>query len=179
MKSLIAVLAIISFNYSAHGQASPCPAAYFKLPLQLPSAERYYLSFTVEYKGTQTLACAQPSELYDYFKLYGLAKTKEEFILKMNSYLYKDIPLISPVPFDSLSFDFATGPNKSDVVAKRGESYFVKFFFNKNGCLRADRKISNAEIVKHLQRWCIWSFQDDETGIYIPASFLTVQHLGV
>jgi hypothetical protein len=93
-----------------------------------------------------------------------------DFASAFTRYFYKGIPLASKEPLDSLirqGFGFTLHPNEADAIAQRGEKYFISYYFNKFGCLREDRKVSDASIMKHLQNWCIWAFQDDETGCLV------------
>jgi hypothetical protein len=154
-------------------QVSKCPYEYFELPVFSSITNNYVYSFRVSYQGQQRLACALVSELHDYFVKYEHLTYDLSTGQRMMDLLTKGRVLESKVPFDSLdSFTFSPNPTEADAVAAKGEGYFLRYYFNPYGCLREERKVNMASVMKHLQNWCILGGQNHETGCLIYHSKL-------
>ena len=150
-------------------QASQCPYEYFGLPAFYSLTNSYVFSFQIRYKGQQQWACAEGETLHRYFEKYeGLAPSMDTG-LRLVDLLAKGRVLELRAPLDSLSFAVAATSTEADAIAVKGEASFLHYYFTTQGCLREDRQVSEAAVMKHLQRWCILAFREHETGCLMYA----------
>lgn len=169
---LVLAFLILSGVKPCSAQTNKCPSTYFALTMY-DEHPQYLLSLQVNYNGTQRLACVQAEDLYAYCQKYQNTSSKLDFISTFTGHFYRGIPLASKVPLDSLvrfGFAFTIHPDETDAIAQKGENYFISYYFNKFGCLRQDRKVNDASVMKHLQNWCIWAFWEHETGCLVVDS---------
>jgi len=153
----------------ARAQASSCPYEYFELPAFYSLTNSYVFSFQIRHNGQQEWVCAEVEALHGYFEKYegldpGMA-TGQRLVDLMTKGRVLDLR----APLGSLSFTVAATTTAADAIAAKGEAYFLHYYFTAQGCLREDRQVSEAAVMKHLQRWCILAFHQHETGCLMYA----------
>lgn len=160
---IISAMAAVLLVAPAQAQQSQCSESYFRLLLFSPPAfETYFVSFKVSYQGQERVACATVSEFQRFLNRQAAAPEGAEFL-----YLFENKAIPSRLPFDSLQLEWAKGGARLEQVARQGEKAFIEYFFNKQGCLRYERGINNADAMQYLQRWCIVAVESSYTGCLV------------
>lgn len=159
---------VTALNNQVLAQTSHCPYDYYELPVFISITNSYVFTFRISYQGKERLAYGQVADLERYFSTYEHQKRDLFMGLKIADLLAKNRILVSKVPLDSLKvFGYSPNPAEADAIAEKGEQYFLRYYFNEQGCLRQDRKVHPASVMKHLQNWCILASEDHETGCLV------------
>ncbi|RTQ50637.1 hypothetical protein EJV47_08355 [Hymenobacter gummosus] len=150
---------------SSGAQKTQCPYNYLSLVLYGPDAYTQYVSFHVSYQGRTRLACTNARRYLKFIEASRPGRLDPE-----RRFLDRAEAIPSPVPFDSLQFEWAGNDARVAQVARQGEKYFLAYYFNQYGCLLSEKGVNAADVMPYLQRWCIVAHQDDETGCLVVDS---------